>query len=73
LRWCLIDDGAGIPEERIDKVFERLETDPKKEGGTGLGLAIEKEVVEAHGGHATVESKLKERTNSGSRFPEKLP
>jgi signal transduction histidine kinase len=26
----VIDDGAGIPEERIDKVFERLETDPER-------------------------------------------
>jgi signal transduction histidine kinase len=61
LRWCLDkgylaaagplhDDGAGVPEEPIDKVFERVETDPEKEGGTGLGLAIVKEVVEAHGG-----------------------
>ncbi len=52
------DDDAGIPGERIDKLFEKLETDPEKKGGTGLGLAIVKDVVEAHGGQLTVESKL---------------
>jgi signal transduction histidine kinase len=69
----VIDDGAGIPEERIDKVFERLETDPEKAGGTGLGLAIVKEVVEAHGGQVTVESKLEEGTTFRFTLPGKLP
>ncbi|MCA1838450.1 MAG: HAMP domain-containing histidine kinase [Actinobacteria bacterium] len=69
----VIDDGAGIPEDRIDKVFERLETDPDKEGGTGLGLAIVKEVVEAHGGQVTVESKLKEGTTFRFTLPGNLP
>ena len=63
------DDGAGIPEELIGKVFERLETDPEKKGGTGLGLAIVKEVVEAHRGQVSVESKLKE----GATFRFTLP
>ena len=69
----VIDDGAGIPEERIDHVFERLETDPEKAGGTGLGLAIVKEVVEAHGGQVTVESKLKEGTTFRFTLPGKAP
>jgi two-component system, OmpR family, phosphate regulon sensor histidine kinase PhoR len=68
--WVM-DDGAGILEERIDKVFEKLETDPEKEGGTGLGLAIVKEVVEAHGGQVTVESKLKEGTTFRFTLPVK--
>jgi signal transduction histidine kinase len=69
----VIDDGAGIPEDRIDKVFERLEADPEKEGGTGLGLAIVKEVVEAHGGQVTAESKLKEGTTLRFTLPGKSP
>lgn len=69
----VIDDGAGIPEERIDKVFEKLETDPEKGGGTGLGLAIVKEVVEAHSGQVTVESKLKEGTTFRFTLPGKAP
>ncbi len=49
------DDGAGIPADRIDHVFNALETDPERDG-TGLGLAIVKTFVEAHGGTVTVES-----------------
>ena len=57
-------DGAGIPEERIDKCS--LETDPEKKGGTGLGLAIVKEVVEARGGQVTAEASS--RREQLSRF-----
>jgi two-component system, OmpR family, phosphate regulon sensor histidine kinase PhoR len=51
------DNGAGIPEDRLEIIFDKQETDPEKEGGTGLGLAIVKTFVEAHGGKVTVESK----------------
>jgi two-component system phosphate regulon sensor histidine kinase PhoR len=63
------DTGEGIPEERLRKVFDKLETDPQKRGGLGLGLTIVKQVVEAHGGHITVASKLGE----GSTFDFYLP
>jgi len=49
------DNGAGIPADRIEKVFDVLETDPEHDG-TGLGLAIVKTFVEAHGGTVTVQS-----------------
>ena len=58
------DNGEGIPDDAIDKIFEKLETDPDKEGGLGLGLSIVKMFVEAHGGKVTVES----RVGSGSTF-----
>ena len=63
------DNGAGIPEERLEKVFDQLETDPQKEGGLGLGLAIVKTFVEAHDGKVTVESK----EGLGSTFRLTLP
>ena len=63
------DAGQGIPEDRIAKVFDKLETDPEKKGGLGLGLAIVKQVVEAHGGRITVTSKMGE----GSTFEFSLP
>ncbi len=51
------DNGAGIAPDRIDRIFEKLETDPDpKRAGFGLGLAICKQVVEAHGGEISVES-----------------
>lgn len=61
--------GAGIPEERIGKVFDKLETDPERKGGLGLGLAIVKQFVEAHGGTVSVESAL----GDGSTFRFSLP
>jgi two-component system phosphate regulon sensor histidine kinase PhoR len=63
------DNGAGIPEERLENVFDQLETDPQKEGGLGLGLAIVKTFVEAHDGKVTVESK----EGLGSTFRFTLP
>src|SRR5262249_3192346 len=63
------DNGSGIPAAELDNIFDKLETDPKKEGGTGLGLAIVKTFVEAHGGKVTVESK----EGVGSSFHFRLP
>lgn len=52
------DNGAGIPAELLDKVFEKGAGDPEKDGSTGLGLAIVKTFIEAHGGTAHAESEL---------------
>jgi len=60
------DNGAGIPEDRLEIIFDKQVTDPEKEGGTGLGLAIVKTFVEAHGGKVIVESK--EGVGSTFRF-----
>ncbi len=62
------DDGAGIPDELIDRVFDKGETDSET-GGAGLGLAIVKTLTEAHGGTATVES----REGLGATFRFSLP
>jgi two-component system, OmpR family, phosphate regulon sensor histidine kinase PhoR len=63
------DNGSGIPEDRVEKIFDKLETDPEKPDGTGLGLAIVKMFVEVHGGKVTVETK----EGSGSTFRFTLP
>ena len=63
------DNGAGIPADRLDKVFDKLETDPDKKSGMGLGLAIVKQFVEAHGGQVVVESEL----GRGSTFRFTIP
>lgn len=65
------DDGAGIPAEQIEKVFDKLETDPLKNDVShlGLGLAIVKTFVEAHSGKVTVESK----EGFGSTFRFSIP
>ena len=66
---CWVSDtGAGIPPALVDKVFDALETDPKR-NGLGLGLAIVKTFVEAHDGKVWVESVVGE----GSTFRFTLP
>jgi two-component system phosphate regulon sensor histidine kinase PhoR len=63
------DDGAGIPRQRLEKIFDKLETDDQRNDGVGLGLAIVKTFVEAHGGQVTVETK----EGAGSTFRFTLP
>ncbi len=63
------DNGAGIPEELLVKVFDKGETDPENASGTGLGLAIVKTITEAHCGAVAVESK----EGVGSTFRFALP
>lgn len=56
------DDGIGIPEDQIDRIFERFyrvdKSHSKERGGTGLGLSIVKHGVMLHHGEVHVESKL---------------
>ncbi len=63
------DNGAGIAPERLERVFDKSETDPGKEDGSGLGLAIVKTFVEAHEGKVSSES----REGQGSTFRFTLP
>src|SRR5581483_8953534 len=63
------DNGAGIPVELLEKVFDKGETGPENVGGTGLGLAIVKTFTEAHGGTVAAESK----EGVGSTFRFSLP
>ena len=70
---AVADQGIGIAEDEVDRVFERFyRIDPARSratGGTGLGLSIVKHVAANHGGDVTVWS----QRDSGSTFTLRLP
>jgi two-component system phosphate regulon sensor histidine kinase PhoR len=65
----ITDNGIGIAEEQVPRVFERFyRTDSarsRKVGGSGLGLAIVKHIIEAHGQTVSCRSKLDVGTSFG--------
>ena len=69
----VVDTGRGIPEDHLDRIFERFyrvdTARSRKEGGTGLGLAIVRQIIEAHGETIHVES----TKGRGTRFWFDLP
>jgi PAS domain S-box-containing protein len=63
------DNGAGIPEANLERIFEPFYTSKGREQGTGLGLSISHRIVEEHGGTIDVQSTVGE----GSCFTVWLP
>ncbi|MBN8592015.1 MAG: sensor histidine kinase KdpD [Anaerolineae bacterium] len=70
LRVRAMDDGPGIPNEEIERIFDKFHRVPgTPTGGTGLGLSISRGLVEAHGGTLKAEN----RTPHGACFVIQLP
>ncbi|MEQ6358111.1 HAMP domain-containing sensor histidine kinase [Thermoanaerobacter thermohydrosulfuricus] len=71
----IADNGIGISEETLPKIFDRFTRGDtarsKKSGGFGLGLAIAKEIIDIHEGKVTVESKVGEGTVFKISLPKK--
>lgn len=69
----VIDNGVGIPEDRLDKVlipFEQLQDGSElNEKGTGLGLSIVKELTDLHQGEFSLKSKVDVGTTAAVIFP----
>jgi signal transduction histidine kinase len=63
------DNGNGMPEKLIAKIFQPFFTTKPTGQGTGLGLSLSYDIVKAHGGEITVNSK----DGEGSEFTMKLP
>ncbi|MEZ4927575.1 MAG: ATP-binding protein [Saprospiraceae bacterium] len=75
-RFCRIsvkDTGLGIPESKLDKIFDRFyqvdNSATRKGEGTGIGLALTRELIKLMGGDISVRSK----ENSGSTFSFSIP
>ena len=55
----VIDQGRGIPADKLDTIFDRFQqvdaSDSRQKGGSGLGLAICRTIVQQHGGHIWAE------------------
>jgi len=71
--FAVRDCGQGIPQDRLETIFERFQqvdsSDSRKKEGTGLGLAICRQIIEGHGGQIWAESCL----DKGSTFYFTLP
>ena len=63
------DNGNGIPQNIVDKIFQPFFTTKPTGEGTGLGLSLSYDIIKAHGGEINVETKEGE----GSKFIIYLP
>ena len=66
--FAVSDDGPGIAEDLLPRIFEPFVTRGKAQG-TGLGLTIAKAAVEAHGGTITAASEVGAGTSFVIRIP----
>jgi signal transduction histidine kinase len=65
----IADNGNGIPQKVLDKIFQPFFTTKPTGQGTGLGLSLAYDIVKAHGGELNVETK----ENEGTEFTILLP
>jgi hypothetical protein len=68
-RILVEDDGPGIAEDELERIFQPFYSTKLASGGTGLGLSISYQIVRRHGGHLTATS----TPNAGSCFTVDLP
>ncbi len=69
VRCSVVDNGTGIPADRLSDIFQAYYTTKPPESGTGLGLPVVKRIVESYSGSLTVASEM----GRGSTFSFDLP
>ena len=72
------DDGPGIPEHALDRIFERFYTDRPEQGfgqNSGLGLSISRQIIEVHRGRIVAQNRVASGSGEvlGARFIVSLP
>ncbi|WP_076918813.1 sensor histidine kinase [Pseudoalteromonas sp. SK18] len=67
----IADNGSGIDEDKLNKIFDPFYTTKPIGQGTGLGLAISKAIIEQHGGLISVKSQLNQGTIFNITLPKK--
>ena len=71
----IIDNGIGIPENDLNRIFERFyrvdKSRAREMGGTGLGLPIAKEILDKNGGSIDIKSKVNQGTEVVIKIPTK--